>query len=460
MAEQPQMSYQQLLQAERYRAVSGESLLAATESDRARVVQSAPVRRLQQKTQVFPLDVKASVRSRLTHSLEVQQAGREVMLALLPRLGAELPQVPLLNLMEMACLLHDVGNPPFGHFGESVLRDWLANYLPALYGRSLQRPPSAQWQNLLLPDLLAFDGNAQSLRLVHSLQRLNLTFSLLASLIKVPMGVMEVAAGQGAMPTKVGYFFSERQLVAAVRQTLGLPAGARFPLVYVMEAADDLCYCIADLEDAVDRGLLTLEQLQAHLLAQWRGEEYLAGLLALGNQSEEGFFPAFRRQLSRDLVQVLADAYQQQEPKILAGQFASPLLADQHPAVETLSLLRRLAREQIFTRREVEALELEGYAALWGVLERYARLLALPRLDFSELLAGRGLGRHPFESRLCHRLSRRHIDAYQQALQQDEAGFERADEHEWYYRVRLLIDYISGMTDTYVLEEYRLLSGI
>ena len=460
MADQAKMSYPQLLQARRYRPVSGESLLAATESDRARVVQSAPVRRLQQKTQVFPLDVKASVRSRLTHSLEVQQAGREVMLALLPRLGAELPEVPLLNLMEMACLLHDVGNPPFGHFGESVLRDWLVNHLPSLYSRSLQREPSIQWQMLLLPDLLAFDGNAQSLRLVHSLQRLNLTFSLLASLIKVPMGVMDVAAGQGAMPTKVGYFFSERQLVSTVRETLGLPVGARFPLVYVMEAADDLCYCIADLEDAVDRGLLTLGQLQTHLLSQWHGGDYLSRLLALGNRSDEGFFPAFRRQLSQDLVQVLADAYQQQEPKILAGQFASPLLADQHPAVETLSLLRRLAREQIFTRREVEALELEGYAALWGVLERYARLLALPRRDFSELLAGTGCGRHPFESRLCHRLSRRHIEAYQQALQQDGADFEQEDEHEWYYRVRLLIDYISGMTDTYVLEEYRLLSGI
>ena len=121
------MRYQRLLQATRFSGEENSSLLEATENDRARVVQSAPVRRLQQKTQVFPLDVKASVRSRLTHSLEVQQVGRQICrqwMAAHP--AGSLPDAALLNLLEMACLLHDVGNPPFGHFGESVLRAWLA----------------------------------------------------------------------------------------------------------------------------------------------------------------------------------------------------------------------------------------------------------------------------------------------------------------------------------------------
>ena len=456
------MNYASLLQPLRFEPVGGESLFEATERDRARVVQSAPVRRLQQKTQVFPLDVKASVRSRLTHSLEVQQTGRQLMLALLPRLQG-VPEVPLLNLLEMACLLHDVGNPPFGHFGESVLRNWLAAELPTLYARSIGRAPSSQWQRCLLPDLLAFDGNAQSLRLVHSLQRLNLTYSLLASLIKVPVGIMELqveSAEQTARGSeKLGYFFSERHLVRQLRDTLGLPGRARFPLVYLMEAADDICYCIADLEDAIDRGLLTLPELQRALLAQAGDDPYLGTLLTLANGSLDGFFPCFREQLTRDLVDVLASTYMAEEANILAGQFASPLLGSQHPCVAVLSALRRIARQQIFTRREVQALELQGHAALSGVLGCYQRLLALPRAAFTGLLAGRGM-EYPFELRLCHRISRRHIEAYQRALREEGSEFASVDELEWYYRVRLLLDYISGMTDTYILEEFRLLCGI
>jgi dGTPase len=260
------MTYEQLLQPMRFSRRGELSLLEATETDRARVVQSAPVRRLQQKTQVFPLDVKASVRSRLTHSLEVQQVGRQICRALLKaKTASELPEMPLLNLLEMACLLHDVGNPPFGHFGESVLREWLRHHLPTLHSRSLSQAPSSLWLQTLLPDLLAFDGNAQSLRLVHSLQQMDLTYSLLATLIKVPQGIEDSAE----FAQKIGYFYSERQLVAELRQTLGLQMGQRFPLVYLMEAADDLCYCIADLEDAVDRGLLNLFELQQYLTLAW-----------------------------------------------------------------------------------------------------------------------------------------------------------------------------------------------
>ena len=447
------MSYSRLLQAARFSGDGCPSLLEASESDRLRVVQSAPVRRLQQKTQVFPLDVKASVRSRLTHSLEVQQVGRQICRRWLSQVApGELPEAALLNLLEMACLLHDVGNPPFGHFGESVLRGWLSDHLADLYRQSLRREPSRQWESLLHPDLLAFDGNAQSLRLVHSLQRLDLTYSLLATLIKVPFGI-----GDGS--TKIGFFFSERQLLAQLRDVLGLVPGARFPLVYQMEAADDLCYCIADLEDAVDRGLLTLGGLQQHLCSAWRGGEYLARLLAQANASEQGFFPAFRHQLTQDVVQVVVEEYRRQEAAILAGQFSGTLLAAGHPAVELLSLLRQLAREQIFRCREIEALELEGHAALTGVLDCYGCLLRLSRAEFAALLAGDAGSGLELQRRLCHRLSRRHLEAYRRATAEADQDFVAPDEQEWYYRVRLLIDYVSGMTDTYVQAEYRLLRG-
>nr|MBP8158744.1 dGTPase [Aeromonas sp.] len=125
-----------------------------------------------------------------------------------------------------------------------------------------------------------------------------------------------------------------------------------------------------------------------------------------------------------------------------------------------LDTLKQVAREQVFMRPEVEALELEGYAALRGVLSTYACLLALPASQFERLLAGQGGSELFFARRLFHRLSARHLKAYRLAVASRDPRFDSGAEQEWYYRVRLLLDYVSGMTDTYALEEFRLLSGI
>lgn len=444
------MNYTRLLQAARPSQPDGD-LLRASEQDRARVVQSAPVRRLQQKTQVFPLDVKASVRSRLTHSLEVQQVSRQLSLALLQQAPHLQPwMMPWLNLLEMAALLHDVGNPPFGHFGESVIREWLHQHLDSYFQVAVSTDPSLRWQQQLRPDLLAFDGNAQSLRLVHSLQQLDLTCSLLASLIKVPRGIDEGLRGSEGP----GFFCSERGLIHQLRSTLGLMPGVRMPLVYLLEVADDLCYCIADLEDAVDRGLLAQTTLVQQLRATDVEPDYLQPLLDAACHSGEGFFAVFRQRLTDDVIAVAVTTYLENEAAILNGQFNTTLLDEQAPAVALLSRLRRLAREQIFRSREIEALELEGCAAICGVLDRYGRLLMLSRSEFTRLLR-EGTGSALLQ-RLVRRLSRRHIDAYHRALAESDTD---ADEWEWYLRVRLLIDYVSGMTDTYVQAEYRLLLG-
>lgn len=452
------LHYPNLLQPERYYPSEPQTLLMATELDRTRIVQSAPVRRLQQKTQVFPLDVKASVRSRLTHSLEVQQAGRQIIFAIRQMQRTDWAEQAVTNLIEMSCLLHDVGNPPFGHFGEAVLREWLHDELDDLYASALSTSASEQWQKILAPDLCAFDGNAQSLRLVHSLQRLNLTLSQLACIIKYPRVIDElVVANEG----KVGVFISERHLITRIRDVLKLPAGVRHPLVFIMEAADDISYSIADVDDAVDRHLLTLDSVIKFLTQQVDDEtrDYLKPLLDEALQDEQGFFPHFRYLLTNDWVQLAAESYLLHKEDILAGHFVGNLLECAHPAIQVLNALKRLARQSIFGQREVESLELSGYAAMRGVLLTYSELLVFPAAVFQQLLNGEGHHRHQHALRLCHRLSRRHVLAYQKATENIDAFFERPAEQEWYYRVRLLLDFISGMTDTYVLEEYRLLNG-
>jgi len=455
--------YDSLITPARIHPWGSEELLEATEQDRARIVQAAPVRRLQQKTQVFPLDVKASVRSRLTHSLEVQETGRQISRRILAALPAgTVCEGAFINLVEMACLLHDVGNPPFGHFGEQVMSQWLAQSLDELFARAHDQLPSPQWAELR-QDLLVFDGNAQSLRLVHSLHEMNLTLGQLAALCKYPQQpLLHHPQGYGqhhGWTSKRGIFFSEQPLYRALGQSLGLAPGCRHPLVYIMEAADDISYCIADLEDAVDRRILT----QGELLVALRGADegdYMASLLEEALASGRGFFPHFRQHLTRDLVALAAHTYVSDHEAILSGAYPRALLHGQAPAARVLDTLKRVAREQVFMRPEVEALELEGHAALRGVLSTYSCLLALPAAQFERLLAGNGGSELFFARRLFHRLSARHLKAYRLAVASRDPRFDKCSEQEWYYRVRLLLDYVSGMTDTYALEEFRLLSGI
>src|SRR5690554_5632542 len=162
------------------------------ESDRGRIINSAGVRRLQQKTQVFPLERNAAVRSRLTHSLEVQQTGRFIVRTLYRQLGEKAPiygldglEGVLESLVEMTCLMHDTGNPPFGHFGEFSIGQWFGRHLEELFEAAV--PPGRGDESLrtrMLADLRAFEGNAQAIRLVVSLQRLNLTYAQTARLLK------------------------------------------------------------------------------------------------------------------------------------------------------------------------------------------------------------------------------------------------------------------------------------
>ena len=455
--------YSRLITPARIHPWGSEELLEATEQDRARIVQAAPVRRLQQKTQVFPLDVKASVRSRLTHSLEVQETGRQISRRILAALPAgTVCEGAFINLVEMACLLHDVGNPPFGHFGEQVMSQWLAQSLDELFARAHDQLPSPQWAELR-QDLLVFDGNAQSLRLVHSLHEMNLTLGQLAALCKYPQQpLLHHPQGYGqhhGWTSKRGIFFSEQPLYRALGQSLGLAPGCRHPLVYIMEAADDISYCIADLEDAVDRRILN----QGELLVALRGADegdYMASLLEEALASGRGFFPHSRQHLTRDLVALAAQTYVSDHEAILSGAYPRALLHGQAPAARVLDTLKRVAREQVFMRPEVEALELEGHAALRGVLSTYSCLLALPAAQFERLLAGNGGSELFFARRLFHRLLARHLKAYRLAVASRDPRFDKCSEQEWYYRVRLLLDYVSGMTDTYALEEFRLLSGI
>ncbi|MDR6984977.1 putative deoxyguanosinetriphosphate triphosphohydrolase [Rheinheimera pacifica] len=270
------MDFCNKIKADRPLQSSRSDLQSALESDRGRIINSAAVRRLQQKTQVFPLERNAAVRSRLTHSLEVQQSGRFIVQSIfrlltpqqLAEYGLTELERPMESLVEMACLLHDVGNPPFGHSGESAINTWFSGILPELT-RHHKLQDSALWQTLCT-ELAQFEGNAQAIRLVHSLQRMNLTYAQTACILKYTRCATAPKPDKqhslGYLQKKPGYYFSEQPFVDALWQQLDTAPGCRHPLTYIMEAADDISYCLADIEDAVKRAYSTSKSWRTSLI--------------------------------------------------------------------------------------------------------------------------------------------------------------------------------------------------
>ncbi|MGY0217958.1 dGTPase [Endozoicomonadaceae bacterium StTr2] len=487
------MDYRKKITGTRHRLSSVDEIrdvVEETESNRGRVIQSAAVRRLQQKTQVYPLETNAGVRSRLTHSLEVQQTGRYISRTILKqltetkqlnKLGLEGIESAFINLVEMSCLLHDVGNPPFGHFGEATISRWLQQNARKMHGAAAQNTlPSHLFDDVLLPDLCEFEGNAQGLRIIHSLQDLNLTYSQLAAAMKYTRAPYQPRPAEtdtfAYRKKKPGFFYTEEALVKTIWQQLDIAEDCRFPLVYIMEAADDIAYCIADLEDAVDKNILSYQELQQNLRLIWselseNKSSYLTDMmddairktelhLTTKRQAQE-FIMRLRTRLVRDLVDYAAKRYIDQHEAVFNGTLDEPLIdgnSHQHLALQTL---KDVTVRFVFSSPEKETPELRGYSALVGLLEFYRPLLELKRRKLDEIILHDS--QYDFlEQRLWHRLPGKYRAAYSLAVEQIDNSYNAQEKTdlEWYYRARLLIDYISGMTDNFVVAEYQGLSGI
>lgn len=460
-------------------------LLDQLESDRGRIINSAAVRRLQQKTQVFPLERNAAVRSRLTHSLEVQQTGRFIVRTLYKQLGPRAAdygldglEPALETLVEMACLLHDIGNPPFGHFGEFAIGDWFKRNLDGLVGAAL---PDLDAQDAmvapLLRDLRVFEGNAQGIRLVYRLLRLNLTYVQTAAILKYVRCADTPRPAPGTpgayLRKKPGFYLSEQSFIQELWRTLDRAPGTRHPAVYIMEAADDIAYCLADIEDSVEKGFFDLEQLTAALLAKYQeladpdrplngGHSFRARLgYALERANREPvnrigeFFIWLRVNLIHPLVQHAAGQFIAHIAAVHAGTLDRALLEDGSPEAAIVQTLKAVAAEQVFCHREVETLHLQGYRILQGLLDFYAPLLRLPADAFLRLAGGLPAG-SPLEQMLARRLPRQLLQAYLSATQ------EQAGDAAWefYHRCRLLQDFVSGMTDQLAQDEYHTLAAL
>ena len=327
------------------------------------VVFSAAFRRLQDKTQVQPLSEGGRVRTRLTHSIEVASVGRSLGSAvahgLRDRRGFDVERChAVASVVHAACLAHDIGNPPFGHGGEDAIQGWFQGNPSVLRGLSQAEAE----------DFRAFDGNAQGFRILTQLENyrfdggLRLSCATLGTFMKYAVSAGDRVPGSPSVACrKPGFFASERDYVASLRSHLALPEGTRHPLAYLVEAADDICYAIVDLEDGFDAGLVDFRDAAEVLGA-------IAGIPADRGVGRAEQLQKLRGVAIGKLVDAVSEVFLAAEPTLLANGGVDELCAATSFGPQ-LREAKALAARQIFSAPSVVERLLLGQRVLYALLE-------------------------------------------------------------------------------------------
>ncbi len=447
------MNWPQLLCADRH----GESRKAGAEPQRSpfqrdsdRLIFSSAFRRLQDKTQVFPLADNDYVRTRLTHSLEVASVGRSVG-TIVGSAICERDGLPVLHgsdfgaIVAAAALAHDLGNPPFGHSGEDAIRVWFESSAVAKENRASLKKNEQE-------DLARFEGNAQGFRLITRLQMpdnpgLRLTCATLGAFTKYPIESLvpnKAAIHDGTSSRKFGFFQSERDYFTEVADRCGLirrtPMHAwwvRHPLAFLVEAADDICYRLVDFEDGFRLGFLDYDEVRDAFLRVIGDDSLRARAEAMRAEKERVEF--LRAMAIGAAVRQTADLFLKKEAEILRGEFDQPLI-DHIPAGAELEVIKQRSIGTIYaTARGVE-IEAAGFAVLGGLLDDFVGAVS----D----LARRDKHASPRSRKLL------------QLVPEQAIGPNREPDPSPYQRLLRMIDFVSGMTDSYAVSLYKKVRGI
>ncbi|MDE5866314.1 MAG: dGTPase [Lachnospiraceae bacterium] len=461
--------YNQLLSVDRMRPSSMErkSTIDHFYSDRLRILYSSSFRRLQQKAQVFSLEPNASVRTRLTHSLEVSDLGRTLANRIAYRLSEnkllDFDKIPdVVAIVENACLLHDIGNPPFGHFGEIAIRDWANNSALNALPKGISKEDSLL--KVLMSDFLEFDGNPQGFRTITKLHTeydefsFNLTFATLLCTLKYSRAAGE-EKGPGIMK-KAGYFRSEEEVVKKICSVTGTELHHRYPLTYIMEAADDIAYCMSDIADGIEKRILTGEMFINEFKKEWQSKYKIGDLpVDLPDADNIQFGKSISVPWSQKAMTETVDNFFEHEEEVFEGT-ADSLINISKPMGRVLETIKSVSRKILYPSFEAESIELTGYAVITGILKNYERVLSLPYETFLKMVNNDKTDNTDVERRLYNRLGRRYISAYKYAVSKLDVQQHDYAIKEWWLRVHLLVDHVSGMTDEFALETYQMLEGI
>jgi dGTPase len=467
--------YSKFLNTERRRnsRFQHKTIVQETISDKSRVVYASAFRRMQQKAQVFSLESNAAVRSRLTHTLEVADVGKKIAIGVADKL-VEIGHLEIvekeafINIAETACLMHDIGNPPFGHFGEEAIKRWFKhNYKLVLENAQIKAPDDNSKEYNLLCDFFEFDGNPQGFRIVTQLsgikieeydQGLNLTYAQLGAFMKYLR-----LPGDESLKSKykkAGYFHSENSIMEEVKSKLGLIG--RHPILYIMEAADDISYCMSDIEDGIEKKIISPDLFFKTMIRYYKNDnadnKLIKQYINENNEYNDYDFFEFKIYSSVGLINKAIQNYLDNEILILEGTFKS-IMEDQSNEAKLLKYLKDFAKDYLFVAPEAENMEIAGFNVISGLLDDFKYILELDSKTFALLLVAPPKELN-IELSLLHKLPSKYIEVYKSHLQKNM--FPDLDQNfvEWYLRAHLIVDYISGMTDTYSLQIHKLFKGI
>lgn len=408
--------------------------------DYDRIIFSSPFRRLQNKTQVFPLPGSVFVHNRLTHSLEVASVGRSLGNNLITFLNSNssnysqqlIEQIP--TVVSTACLSHDLGNPPFGHSGEDAIRAYFSNnenvYKPLINDK--------EWS-----DLLHFEGNANAFRLLTQKMEgkreggFRLSYPVLSSIVKYPW--------ESSLPgaNKFGFFQSEKENYFKIAKEIGIPiinesplAFARHPLVYLVEAADDICYQIMDIEDAHKLGILSTNEVMELFISFFNKEDDKHWLdiisITLKDVEDKNERIAFLRAMTiGKLTRECSDAFERSYVSIMNGEKVPSLINQiSENGSQALKNVKKISREKVYNHRTVVEVEIAGFKIISSLLHIICSALLNPNDGYSKKV----LSLIP-----------------SQYIPKDQST---------YIQLMAAVDFVSGMTDIYALELYQTFEGI
>lgn len=426
------------------------------ERDYDRILFSTPVRRLADKTQVFPLERNDSVRTRLTHSHEVSNLARSIGIALAFNDKVwgqdEQPRRDVPALLAAVGLAHDLGNPPFGHQGENAIQSWFKSKPELLNDNSLTCA--------MKEDFLRFEGNAQTLRLLTRLQLindefgLNLTYATLGALMKYPCPSDRVNKAVVARK-KHGFFQSEKDIVEDVWASTGLGEGIRHPLTYVMEACDDIAYSVLDAEDAVKKGLVSFSDLIAYLQQHEQGDEaiktvrekactdhqkYRAELLSPAELNDISMLK-FRVHAIAEMVRDVKKAFLDRKDEISHGKLDRELIEYSRSAA-LRDRLKDFDKKHAYVHRTVLEVELQGFNTITGLMDFLWDAIQ-NRKDVGDVKSKRST---PFASYAYNRIS----ENYRRVFEDPRNPMPIR-----YKELQLLTDMISGMTDSFAMSLHK-----
>ncbi|MGV3600166.1 MAG: deoxyguanosinetriphosphate triphosphohydrolase [Dyadobacter fermentans] len=441
------MKWEQLLSAKRWGSedkYNSDPTEARSEFQRDydRLIFSSPFRRLQNKTQVFPLPGSIFVHNRLTHSLEVASVGKSLGRMFYNNLKTHNHQIdddlPLIseigNIVSAACLAHDLGNPAFGHSGEAAISHYFTDGDGLKYKNDVSE---AQWA-----DLTHFEGNANAIRILthpyagKGYGSFALTYSTLAAIAKYPC---ESSAGHqkaNIYTKKYGFFQSEQAGFRKIAAELGLSQVSespvvykRHPLVYLVEAADDICYNIIDLEDAHRLKILSYQEVEALLLALCNDPRMPARLADI--EDDDAKIGLLRAKSISTLIGACSELFINEQDTILAGDFNASLI-DRIPEPHRSAMkdIARISVQKIYNYSSVVQIEVAGYKVMGGLLEEFI----------------------PAYLNNSSHYTRKLVDLIPKQFITTKT--------DPYSRIQTVLDFVSGMTDLYAVELFRKIKGI